>query len=159
MPLVQPEYMHMHLDIMPEEILDKYHLFHLTNSDGWVYIEMVTGMYDLSKAGLLANKLLEQQLMSQGFYQCQFTPGLWRHVWRPITFVLLVDNFGVKHEGKQNAKYLINTLTNHYEISIDWDCKLFCGVSLNWDYTNRWVNLAMPEYIAKTVHFFQHAQP
>ena len=116
-------------------------------------------MYSLPQAGLLANKLLEQRLMAQGFYQCQFTPGLWRHVWMPITFVVVVDDFGVKSEGKQNAKYLIDTLTNHYEISIDWAGKLFCGVSLNWNYANRWVDLAMPKYITKTLHHFQHAQP
>ena len=38
MPLEQPEYMNMCFDIMPEEIVYKYHLHHLTNSDGWVYI-------------------------------------------------------------------------------------------------------------------------
>ena len=159
MPLEWPEYMHMNLDKMTEEIVDKYHLCHLAKSDGWVYIKIMKGMYSLPQARLFANKLLEQQLMAQGFYQCQFTPGLWRHVWRPITFVLVVDDLGVKYEGKRNAKYLIDTLTNHYEISIDWAGKLFCGVFLNWDYTNRWVDLAIPEYIAKTLHHFQHAQP
>ena len=80
-------------------------------------------------------------------------------IWKPIIFVVVVDDFGVKYEGKQNANHLVDKLTNHYEISIDWAGKLFCGVSLNWDYTNRWVNFAMPEYITKMLLCFQHAQP
>jgi len=27
-------------------------------------------------------------------YECINTPGLWRHEWRPITFTLVVDDFG-----------------------------------------------------------------
>ena len=73
--------------------------------------------------------------------------------------MLVEDDFGVKYEGKQSAKYLINTLIDHYEISIDRAGKLFCGVSLHWDYTNRWVNLAMSKYIAKTLNHFQHTMP
>ena len=87
-------------------------------------------MYGLPQAGLGAKKLHEQRLAAWGFYQCQFTPGFCQHVWWPITFVLVVDNFGVQYEGKQSANYLIDTLTNHSEISIDWTDKLFSGVSL-----------------------------
>ncbi len=27
------------------------------------------------------------------------TPGLWRHVSRPIAFTLFVDNFGIQYKG------------------------------------------------------------
>ena len=57
-PLEWSEYMRMYLDIMPEEFVDKYHLHQLTDSDGWVYIEIMKGMYGLPQAGSLANKLL-----------------------------------------------------------------------------------------------------
>ena len=75
-------------------------------------------MYGLPQAGLLANKLLAQCLTMWGFYQYQFTPRLWQHVWQPITFVLVVYDFGVKYKGKQSAQYLIDTLINHYEVAI-----------------------------------------
>ena len=88
---------------MPNEIVDKYRLHQFSDSDGWVYIEIMKCMYSLPQATSLANKLLEQWLTARGFYQCQFTLGLWQHVWWPITFVLVVNNFGVKYEGKQSA--------------------------------------------------------
>ena len=38
-------------------------------------------MYGLPQAGIIANQLLEKRLSEKGYYQCQHTPGLWRHVW------------------------------------------------------------------------------
>ena len=53
-------------------------------------------MYGLKEAGVLVNKLLKQSLGMYGFYGCQYTPGLYQHVWRPIMFSLVMDGFGVK---------------------------------------------------------------
>ena len=46
-----------------------------------------------------------------------YKPGLWFHEWRPIQFSLVVDDFGVKYVGEENAKHLVNALVEHYEIS------------------------------------------
>ena len=98
---------------MPEKIIEKYNLWQLVDRNRLVYIEIMKSLYGLPQAGLLANKLLEQRLATRGFYQCQFTLALWQHVWWPITFVLVVDKFGVKYERKQNAHHLIDTLADH----------------------------------------------
>ena len=58
------------------------------------------GMYGLPQAGILANKLLAKRLAKHCYYQVQHTPGLWRHVSRPIAFALVVDDFLIKYEGK-----------------------------------------------------------
>ena len=63
-------------------------------------------MYGLPEAGIMANKLLKKLLSKHSYYECQFTPGLYRHMWRPIMFSLEVDNFGVKRQGIQHAKHL-----------------------------------------------------
>eukprot|EP00804_Cyclotella_cryptica_P012506 CCRYP_017700-RA/>CCRYP_017700-RA protein AED:0.42 eAED:0.36 QI:0/0/0/1/0.66/0.25/4/0/397 len=60
------------------------------------HVRIDLGMYGLPQAGILANKLLEKRLAKAGYYQCQHTPGLWRHVWRPITFCLVVDDLASK---------------------------------------------------------------
>jgi hypothetical protein len=65
-----------------------------------VYIEVQKGMYGLPQAGILANQLLAPRLAIHGYNQTKFTPGLWRHVTRPIQFNLLVDEFGVQYVGK-----------------------------------------------------------
>eukprot|EP00804_Cyclotella_cryptica_P006014 CCRYP_000255-RA/>CCRYP_000255-RA protein AED:0.25 eAED:0.25 QI:0/0/0/1/1/1/2/0/796 len=94
-PMDRPEYMRLKYDLIPQEIKDKYKL-DTFNEDGWIYVRIDLGMYGLPQAGILANKLLEKRLAKAGYYQCQHTPGLWRHVWRPITFCLVVDDFASK---------------------------------------------------------------
>ena len=43
------------------------------------------------------------------------TPGLWTHSSRPIAFVLVVDDFGVKCVGEEHARRLLNILLANYE--------------------------------------------
>jgi hypothetical protein len=58
-PLPNYEYVHLHLDIIPEEIILGYNLRNIFNPDGWVYIKIRKGMYSLPHVSILANKLLE----------------------------------------------------------------------------------------------------
>eukprot|EP00804_Cyclotella_cryptica_P013280 CCRYP_007043-RA/>CCRYP_007043-RA protein AED:0.39 eAED:0.39 QI:0/0/0/1/0/0/3/0/598 len=153
-PMDRPEYMRLKFDLIPQEIKDKYKLDSY-NEDGWIYVRIDLGMYGLLQAGILANKLLAKQLAKAGYYQCQHTPGLWRHVWRPNTFCLVVDDFGIKTVGLKHAKHLQQELEKHYECSMDWKGKLFCG----WDYKNRTIRLSMPDYVRSALHKFAHPQP
>ena len=107
--------------------------------NGLVYVEIRKGMYGLPQAGILANQLLKTRLVPHGYYECKHTPGLWRHKWRPITFVLVVDDFGVKYKGCEHALHLAAALKEHYNITTDWTGSLFIGISLKWDYTQRTV--------------------
>jgi hypothetical protein len=116
-------------------------------------------MYGLPQSSILANKLLIKQLAQAGCHPCQFTPGLWRHVWRLVTFCLVVDDFGIKTVGLHHAKHLKQALEKFYEVSVDWKGKLFCGVNLKWDYKQHTVDLSMPTYIPAALHRFQHKPP
>jgi len=69
----------------------------------------------------LANKQLRKFLKPAGYYEVAHTPGLWRHISRPIQFTLVVDDFGVKYAGREHAEHLIKTLKKHYEIATDWE--------------------------------------
>eukprot|EP00804_Cyclotella_cryptica_P008225 CCRYP_015155-RA/>CCRYP_015155-RA protein AED:0.23 eAED:0.17 QI:0/0/0/1/1/1/3/0/935 len=144
--------------ISTAEIIEKYKLDSY-NEHGWIYVRIDLGMYSLLQAGILANKLLAKRLAKAGYYQCQHTQGLWRHVWRPITFCLVVDDFGIKTVGLKHAKHLQQELEMHYECSMDWKGELFCGVRLNWDYKNRTVRLSMPNFVRSALHKFAHPQP
>eukprot|EP00957_Ditylum_brightwellii_P004105 311743-Ditylum_brightwellii.AAC.1 len=84
-------------------------------------MEIQKGMYGLPQAGILANKLLTKRLAEHNYYPCQHTPGLWCHKWRPITFALVVDDFGIKIKGKEHGEHLINALKENYEVTVDWD--------------------------------------
>jgi hypothetical protein len=103
------EYMRMLLSRFPEEIVSKYNLNALA-IDGWVYIEIIKGMYGLKQAGLVANQLLQKCLAPFGCYPDRHTPGLWLHKKRPIAFSLIVDDFAVKCVGKHHADYLRDAL-------------------------------------------------
>jgi hypothetical protein len=56
---------------------------------------------------------------ARGYYHCQHTPGLWRHVWRDIMFCLIVDSFGIKTTSLEHVTHLKNTLEEHYTVAMD----------------------------------------
>ena len=117
------------IDLIPMEVINEYKLLPLVH-DGHIYMEINKGMYGLPQAGLLANKLLAKRLAKHGYTQARHTPGLWTHTWRPITFTLVVDDFGVKYVGEEHARHLENALKEHYEVSSDWGGELYCGITI-----------------------------
>ena len=86
----------MKMEILPQEIIDKYNLCAIENN-GWVCIHIKRWIYGLPELGNLANKLLKKRLLKSGYCETQFTPGLYCHVWRPLMFSHVVDDFGVKY--------------------------------------------------------------
>ena len=158
-PMANYEYMFIPLNQIPQDIIDHYNLHNIVHK-GKVYVEIRRGMYGLPQAGILAETQLIHFLGKYGYSPVTHTPGLWRHQWRPITFCLVVDDFGVKYVGREHADHLIQCLRNHYkEIDIDWTGKRFCGIHLHWDYLNRTCDLSMPGYVDHALHKFQHPTP
>ena len=121
--------MSLHLDIIPEKIIESYNLQVLA-TDGWVYIEIQKGTYGLPQAGILANKLIIKRLHTDGYFSFQFMPGLWWHLWRLVKSVLVVDDYGIKYKGLKHANHVVETLKKYYEVSIDWGGTLFCGITI-----------------------------
>ena len=91
--------------------------------------------------------------------KCKNTPGLWYHETRNITFTLVVDNFGVKYVDKNDVEHLITSIKSNYELTVDSTGNLYCGISLGWDYVNRWVDISMPGYIKKKMQEYNHIVP
>jgi hypothetical protein len=100
MPMVRYEYVCIKIDNIPKEIIVEYKLRDKVTTDGHVYVEIQKGMYRLPQAGILAQELLEKRLNEHGYSQSKAVPGLWTHKMRPISFTLVVDDFGVKYVGK-----------------------------------------------------------
>ncbi|KAL7475165.1 hypothetical protein ACHAW6_005726, partial [Cyclotella cf. meneghiniana] len=88
--------------------------------------------------------LQTQRLAIKGYRQSTITPGFWKHDWRPISFALCVDDFGVKYVGIKHAQHLLQTLNKHYETSQDWKGERYLGLTIAWDYTLQQVQLSMP---------------
>ena len=73
-----------------------------------------------------------------------------------MNFSLVVDSFGVKYVGKQHGEHLVTCIQKYYPVSVDWSGELYCGVSLDWDYKQKFVNLYMSGYVEVAMHEYQH---
>jgi hypothetical protein len=116
-------------------------------------------MYGLPQAGILTNELLQRNLAKDGYRPTHHTHGLWTHDSRPISLSLVVDDFRVKYVGHEHAEHLMACINKNYNISSDWNDCAYCGLTLNWDYKNRTVDLSVPGYIKATLHKYQYAAP
>jgi hypothetical protein len=152
-----PTYEYM-LSIFPKEIIDKYNLRAMA-VDGWVYIQIRKGMYGLKQAGLLANQILQKLLAPFGYYPARHTPGLWLHKMRSIAFSLIVDDFAVKHVGKENTHHLRNALLRSYKLTTYWGGTVYSGMTLKWDYQKFTCDISMPGYVANVISKLQHDDP
>ena len=158
-PMDDYKYMFIPINSIPQEIIVHYNLRDIVHN-GKVYMEIRCGMYGLPQASILAKEQLIDFLGSYGYAPVRHTLGLWCHTWRPLSFCLIVDDFGVKYISKEHADHLIQCLCNHYqEVDIDWDGKRFCGVHLDWDYDKHTCSLSMPGYVTNALHKFQHPKP
>jgi hypothetical protein len=130
----EPKFMKIHISLIPDEIIQEYNLLAIAHNR-YVYIRIGKGMYGLPQAGILANKLLAQRFAKHGYYQVRSTPGLWKHVSRPIMFTLVVNDFAIKYVGPEHVHHLLNLLRRDYEaVTVDWGATLYCGITCKWDY-------------------------
>ncbi len=116
-------------------------------------------MYGLPQASIIAQQLLKERLQKHGYHQSQMTPGLWKHDTCPISFSLVINDFGVKYVGEENAQHLLDTVRHYYKCSCDWKGEQYCGLTFKWDYKGKKVHLLMPGYVTKALTHFQHPPP
>ncbi|NNE46316.1 MAG: hypothetical protein HKN37_06620, partial [Rhodothermales bacterium] len=124
-----------------------------------VYTELRRGMYGLPQAGRIANELLVERMAPHGYEPVAITAGLWRHRERDTKFTLIVDDFGVKYTSDDDAEHLLSTLRKYYRVTTDWSGTRYAGITLDWDYDNRTVDLSMPGYIERCLQRFEHPPP
>ena len=108
-------------------------------------------MYGLPQAGLIAQQLLEKRLGDEDYTQSTKTSGFWKHDWRPISFSLVVDDFGVKYVGDQHAQHLLTVLREFYVVDENEKGDRYCGITLDWDYKKRKAHLSMPGYASEAL--------
>ena len=155
-PLDRFEYMRMPIADIPQEIIDEYNLQDLV-SNGWIYMEIRKALYGLKQSGALAAKKLAADLAPFGYQKVPFTTGLWKHVSRPITFTLVVDDFGVKYVNKEDAEHLESALKSNYPITTDWSGNKYIGINLDWNYKKKEMRTSMPGYVKKALKQFNHS--
>ena len=112
------QYARVLAELIPQEFFDEYPEM-VIEADGYVYFEARKGIYGLKEAGLLAFKHLVNNMKPHGYEPMPFTPGLSRHISRPTTFTLCVDDFGIRYFTKDDANHLIKAVQSNYETTID----------------------------------------
>ncbi len=134
------EYSQMPLSLFPAWITKQYNMEkHSLNR--YIHLEMWQVVWGLPQAGILANKCLRRKLAPVGYFESTNTPGLWYHESRPITITLVVDDFGINYENKDNVDHLIASIKKDYMLTKDWMGNLYCGIQLDWDYAERTVDI------------------
>ena len=152
--------MKMPLLLFPTWTVKQYNLTEFAKN-GWVHIKMRHLVWGLVQAGILVNKRLHQNLAPFGYIKCVSMPSLWHwhHESRPISFTLVVDDFGIKYVNKEDVDHLIMSIKTTYLLTKDWTGNLYCSIALKWDYKNDHVNISMSSYIKKKMQEYGHVTP
>jgi hypothetical protein len=153
-------YMHIPVSVIPDSMMTEYKLAPLIHK-GLVYVKIRKGMYGLPQSGRLANDRLIKLLAPHGYHApVPITPGLWKHTTKPISFSLVVDDFGIKYTARKDAQHLLDTLHLFYTVSADWDAKQYCGLTFEFYYIAHMCDvLSTPGYIERALQRFEHPPP
>ena len=154
----EPEYMRIHSKYLTKEIKNQYKTNNYVWKDGFIYCKIKRGMYGLKQAARLAYDLIKQRLKPYGYTPDPISPNIWKHESKPTVFCLCVDDFGVKYYSKADADHLLNAL-KQYKTTIDWTGSNYCGLRLQWNYDDGWVDISMPDYVSKTLLKLNHPKP
>ena len=142
----------IYLDRYPPHLLSELGLDPFTQKDKdgklFVYADIIKTVAGLPQSGLLSQLRLISHLNSCGYYETS-TPMLFRHETRDITFVLTVDDFGVKYEHLSDYTHLVDSLSLLYQVTVEPVGKQYLGFDINYDESARIMTLSLPGYIAK----------
>jgi len=106
----QREYLLIPISVFPPDIIEYYNIKNKVNNKGLVLAEVVKGMYGLPQAGCLAYGQLVMHLQHAGYVKSGSTPGLFKYVSKPIQFILVVDDFGIKYQSEDDLNHLLDHL-------------------------------------------------
>ena len=61
--------------------------------------------------------------------------------------------------SKDNPLNIINGVKYYYEVTINWECKLYCGLKLNYNYRDIYVDITIENYVQHALTKFNHTPP
>ena len=151
--------MWIHLKYIPNEVIVEYSLLPISDSSGYVYVEIRKGVYGIKEAGIIAYKRLVRNLQPHSYAPVPHTPGLWIHTTLPTIFTLAVDEFGIKFFAADDATHLLDTLQGNYSITVDPSGSKYCDLTIKWNYPGDYIDISMPNSVRKALERFQHPMP
>ena len=158
LPESEEEYVRFLLSLIPCAIIDEYSLRAIA-ADGFVYTRVNKAWYGLKQAGKIAHDDLVDRLAEFGYKKGGTVEGYFKHETRNINFVLVVDDFLIQYERKDDLKHLQDSIGKYYKFKVDEEAKQYVGIHLKWNYQERSVQLSMDGYVAQALRKFQHLTP
>ena len=150
-PLATPQFIKIYSNIFSPAVLSRLSLHPFLKQDKagkpYIVFRIEKTMYGLKEAGKLSNLRLVSLLQAFDFFQTT-TPGLFRHSTRPITFVLVVDDFGVKYHHPSDFAYLVSCLSTLYHVKAHPIASSFLGFSLSHNRSSRTFTISYPGYVS-----------
>eukprot|EP00957_Ditylum_brightwellii_P074011 5623870-Ditylum_brightwellii.AAC.1 len=61
--------------------------------------------------------------------------------------------------NQADADHLINSIKEKYRATVDWRGSKYCGISLEWNYQEKWVDISVPGYVMKGLTKLKHPRP
>lgn len=58
----------------------------------------------------------------------------WKYKSKLISFILVVDNFGVKYTNKNDIDYLLESIKAQHPLNTDWIGSKYIRIDLDWNY-------------------------
>ena len=129
-PLDRFKYIHVPYSNFPPDIIEHYNLASKVAADEFIYIEIRQTIYGLKQTDKLANQQLKKVLATRGYFPSKYTPGLYLRKTSPISFTLVVDDFGVKYVNKQDALHLEKLISDNFPMKSDWNSTQYTGINL-----------------------------
>ena len=127
-------------------------------SDAYVYIIIKKGIYRLKQATILAYNNLKTHLLPHGYVPVLRTVGLWKHHMRPTKCCLCVDNFGITYYTNNDAQYLLDAIGKTFIYTTNWEGNNYCGKTLDWNYTDGYVDTPMADYVKRVLYRLQYTK-
>ena len=113
-------------------------------------------MYGFKQSVRLAYDNLVRNLKQEGYYPDNCCPNTWSHESRDTKFCLCVDDFSVRYSIKNDADHIITNLKKFYDITIDGSRKLFCGLDIEYNYDEQYIDISMKHFVIKILQRLQH---
>ena len=73
--------------------------------------------------------------------------------------MLAVNDFDIKFKDPKDTEYLINTLCEKHDITIDWNGIRCAELALQWDYDKETFNTSLPNCVPKDLNRFGMTKP
>jgi len=161
--LTDPAYFQIHIDKLPQDIIDEFNLRGLVNKKGMLLAKVTGGMYGHPQAGLFAYKELRAHLALHGFTSQETTPCVFANADYSVVFTLVVDDFLIKARSEAELKCILDILKLKYEITVDesQQRQFYNGVQFDFDNVSRGgrqinrARLSVPKYISSALRRFK----